>query len=85
VLPDDGPVGPKHVGVTLKLILICVEGFKVYKILRQYIGANSWFYNFYNMKLHLFCVKRPSDYVFNVRSLPRCDALSTGVSYYGVV
>ena len=29
MLPDDGPVGPKHVGVTLKLILICVEGFKV--------------------------------------------------------
>ena len=29
VLPDDGPVGPKHVGVILKLILICVEGFKV--------------------------------------------------------
>jgi hypothetical protein len=28
-LPDDGPVGPKHVGVILKLILICVEGFKV--------------------------------------------------------
>ena len=29
VLPDDGPVGTKHVGVILKLILICVEGFKV--------------------------------------------------------
>ena len=29
VLPDDGPMGPKHVGVILKLILICVEGFKV--------------------------------------------------------
>jgi len=29
VLPDDGPVEPKHVGVVLKLILICVEGFKV--------------------------------------------------------
>jgi len=29
VLPDDGPVGPKHVGVILKLMLIRVEGFKV--------------------------------------------------------
>ena len=29
MLPDDGPVGPKHVGVILKLILICVEGFNV--------------------------------------------------------
>jgi len=29
VLPDDCPVGPKHVGVILKLILICVEGIKV--------------------------------------------------------
>jgi len=29
VLPDDGPVGPKHVGVILKLILISVEGLKV--------------------------------------------------------
>ena len=29
MLPDVGPVGPKHVGVNLKLILICVEGFKV--------------------------------------------------------
>jgi hypothetical protein len=29
VLPDDGPVGPKHVGVILKLILICIEGFIV--------------------------------------------------------
>ena len=29
VLPDDGTVGPKHVAVILKLILICVEGFKV--------------------------------------------------------
>jgi len=46
-LPDDGPVGPKHVGVILKLIWICIEGFKVYKILKQYIGANSWFYNLY--------------------------------------
>ena len=26
---------------------MCVEGFKVYKILKQYIGANSWFYNLY--------------------------------------
>ena len=41
MLLDDGLVGPKHVGVILKLILICVEGFKVYKILKQYIGANS--------------------------------------------
>jgi hypothetical protein len=47
MLPDDGPVGPKHVGVILKLILICVEGFKMKKILKQYIGANSWFYNLY--------------------------------------
>ena len=47
MLPDDGPVGPKRVGVILKLILICVEGFKVQKILKQYIGANSWFYNLY--------------------------------------
>ena len=29
MLPDDGPMGPKHVGVILKLILIFVEGFKV--------------------------------------------------------
>ena len=29
MLPDDGPVGPKHVELFLKLILICVEGFKV--------------------------------------------------------
>ena len=29
MLPDDGPVGPKHVGVILKLILIRVEDFKV--------------------------------------------------------
>ena len=29
MLPDDGLVGPKHVGVILKLILICVEGLKV--------------------------------------------------------
>ena len=29
MLPDDGPMGPKHVGVILKLILISVEGFKV--------------------------------------------------------
>ena len=29
MLADDGPMGPKHVGVLLKLILICVEGFKV--------------------------------------------------------
>jgi len=29
VFPDDGPLGPKHVGVFLNLILICVEGFKV--------------------------------------------------------
>ena len=47
MLPDDGPVGPKHVGVILKLILICVEGFKASKNLKQYIGANSWFYNLY--------------------------------------
>jgi hypothetical protein len=46
-LPDDGPVGPKHVGVILKLILIYVEVFKTdfKRILKQYIGANSWFYN----------------------------------------
>jgi hypothetical protein len=25
---DDGPMGPKHVGIILKLILICVEGLK---------------------------------------------------------
>ena len=43
MLLDDGIVGPKHVGVILKLILICVEGFKVYKILKQYISANSCF------------------------------------------
>ena len=48
MLPDDGPVGPKHVGlIFLKLILICVEGFKVKKILKQYIGANSRFFNWY--------------------------------------
>jgi len=47
VLPDDGPVGPKHVGAILKLILICVEGFKVWKILKQYISASSWFYNLF--------------------------------------
>ena len=47
MLPDDGPVGPKHVGVILKLILICVEGFKVETVLKQYIGANIWFYNLY--------------------------------------
>jgi len=29
VLSDDGPMGPKHVGIILKLILIGVEGFKV--------------------------------------------------------
>ena len=29
VLSDDGPVWPKQVGVILKLILICVEGFEV--------------------------------------------------------
>jgi hypothetical protein len=29
VLPDDGSMEPKHVGVTLKLISIRVEGFKV--------------------------------------------------------
>ena len=29
MLPDDGPMGPKHFGVIVKLILICVEGFKV--------------------------------------------------------
>ena len=29
MFPDDGPVGPKHVVVILKLILICVEDFKV--------------------------------------------------------
>ena len=45
MLPDDGPVGPKHVGAILKLILIRVEGFKVQKTLKQYTGANSWFYN----------------------------------------
>ena len=28
MLPGDGPAGPKHGGVILKLILICVEGFK---------------------------------------------------------
>jgi len=50
VLPDDGLVGPKHIAVILKLILICVEGFEVYKILKQYIGANSWFYNLYISK-----------------------------------
>ena len=33
MLPDDGPVGTKHVGVILKLILICVED-----LLKQYIG-----------------------------------------------
>jgi hypothetical protein len=32
------------------------------------------------MELHLFCSKIPSDYVFNVRSLPRCDSISTGIS-----
>ena len=53
MLPDDGPVGPKHVGVILKLILMCVEGFKVKKILKQYIGANSWFYNLYIQYLYL--------------------------------
>jgi len=45
VPPDNGPVGPKHVGVILKLILICVQGFKVLKILKQYIDANGLFYN----------------------------------------
>jgi hypothetical protein len=29
MLSDDGPMGPKHVGVILKLILMCEEGFKV--------------------------------------------------------
>ena len=29
MLLDDGQVGPKYVGVILKLILICVEGIKV--------------------------------------------------------
>ena len=27
VLLDAGPMGPKHVGIILKLILICAEGF----------------------------------------------------------
>ena len=36
VLPDDGPLGPKHVGVLSKCsILINVKGFEVYKILEQ--------------------------------------------------
>ena len=29
MLPDDGPMGPKHVGVILESVLICVDGFKV--------------------------------------------------------
>ena len=52
MLPDDGPVGPKHVGIILKLILICVEGFKVTNILKQYIGTNSWFYNLHIILKH---------------------------------
>jgi len=28
VLPDDGPVGPKHVGVISFNVLICVKSFK---------------------------------------------------------
>jgi len=42
VLPDDGPMGPEHVGIILKVILICVEGFKVYKFLKQYTGPNGF-------------------------------------------
>jgi hypothetical protein len=56
VLPDDDPLGPKHVGVTLKLILTCVEGFKVYETLKQYIGANSWFYSLYVVLVLQACV-----------------------------
>ena len=35
VLPDDGPVGPKHVGVINFNVLISVKSFKVWKILEQ--------------------------------------------------
>ena len=48
MLPDDGPVGPKHVGVIFKINFNMRRRFlKVYKVSKRYIGANSWFYNLY--------------------------------------
>jgi hypothetical protein len=53
VLPDDGPVGPKHVGVINFNVLISVKNFKVWKILQQKdSSANSWFNNLY---IQVYC------------------------------
>ena len=48
MLPDDGPVGPKHVGVINFNVRISVKSFKAKKILEQKdTSAYSWFNNLY--------------------------------------
>jgi hypothetical protein len=52
VLPDDGPVGPKHVGVINFNVLIIVKSFKRVKFLEQKdTSANSWFNTSYIERL----------------------------------
>jgi hypothetical protein len=48
VLPDDGPVGPKHVGVINFNVLISVKKILKCKIFKKKdTSTNSWFNNLY--------------------------------------
>ena len=48
MLRDDGPVGPKHVGVININVLISVKSFKSVKVFEQKdTSADSWFNNLY--------------------------------------
>ena len=54
MLPDDGPVGPKHVGLFNFNVLISVKSFKVENILEQKdTSANSWLNNLYILALYI--------------------------------
>jgi len=48
VLPDNGPVRPKHIGVINFNILISVKIFYSVKDLKKDTSANSWFNNVCN-------------------------------------
>ena len=53
MLPDDGPVGPEHVGLFNFNVLINVKSFKVEKILEQKdTSANSCLNNLY---IQVYC------------------------------
>ena len=47
MLPDDGPMGPKHVGVIFKINFNMCRRFESVKDYKKIQWSNSWVYNLY--------------------------------------